>query len=75
MSLSSETRIEELRATDIVCGHVLPALAGPRAVFDPDHPSPATGPLGGEQLARTPVMVDGGWAEARPMVNAAPPLP
>ena len=60
---------------NIVCGNVLPALAGPRAVFDLDRPSAVTGPLRGDPWASCLVMMDGGWAEARLVVYAVPPLP
>lgn len=60
---------------NIVCGNVLPALAGPRAVFDLEHPRACTGPLQGEPLASSLVVMDGGWAEARLVVYSAPPQP
>lgn len=60
---------------NIVCGNVLPGLAGPRAVFDLDHPAAPTGPLEGELLASSLVVMDGGWAEARLVVYAVPPRP
>lgn len=60
---------------NIVCGNVLPALAGPRAVFDLDRPGVVTTPLQGEPVAGTLVVMDGGWAEARLVVYAVPPIP
>ena len=60
---------------NIVCGNVLPALAGPRAVFNLDQPRVVTGPLQGEPVAGSLVMLDRGWAEARLVVYAAPPQP
>jgi len=58
---------------NVICGNVLPALAGSRATFTLGHPEPATGPGPQGAEARSLVILDDGWAEARLVVYARPP--
>jgi len=58
---------------NVVCGNVLPALAGSRAAFTLGHPEPANGPGPEGAEARSLVILDDGWAEARLVVVARPP--
>jgi len=58
---------------NVICGNVLPALAGPRAVFALGDPEPASGPGPEEPEAQSLVILDDGWAEARLVVHAVPP--
>ena len=59
---------------NVICGNVLPALAGPRAIFALGHPEPTEGPGPDSEVeARSLVILDDGWAEARLVVYAMPP--
>lgn len=57
---------------NVICGNILPALAGPRAVYRLDPPTPHTA-TGGEPAAAVRLELEDGWAEVRLVLTATPP--
>ena len=50
---------------NVVCGTVLPVLAGTAAVFDLGAPHAIAAPAGVAPVAVAHLVIDGGWAEVR----------